>query len=125
MVGMQAVAMESVAGLARVAMAQGDVAQARICVKQLVDYRKGGGSFDGTEEPLRIALTCWEVMYASNDARAMGLLESAHAALLAQAAQIADLRLRERFLDAVPHHRAIGRAWAAESASRSANRRLV
>jgi hypothetical protein len=31
-------------------------------------------------------------MYASNDARAMGLLESAHAALLAQAAQIADLR---------------------------------
>jgi len=123
-VGRQAMTMEAVAGLARVAMARGDIAQARTCVQQLLEYGDGGGSFDGTEEPLRIALTCWEVMSASNDARATGLLENAHAVLQSQAAQIGDPRLRESFLDAVPHHRAIEWAWAAASASRSTNRIL-
>jgi tetratricopeptide (TPR) repeat protein len=121
-VGGQAMTMEALAGLARAAMAQGDIAQARTFVQQILQYEDGGGRFDGTEEPLRIALTCWEVMRASNDPRAMSLLEDAHAGLQSQAAQIAESRLRESFVHAVPHHRAIEEAWAEESASRSTHR---
>ena len=106
--------MEAVAGLARVALARGDAAQARIEVQTLLDYRASGGTFDGTEEPLRIVLTCWQVISAANDARADGLLADAHADLHAQAAHIADARLRNSLLHAVPHHRAIEQAWAAQ-----------
>jgi hypothetical protein len=114
---LKAMAMEAVAGLARVALARGDAAQARTEVQTLLDYRASGGTFEGTEEPLRIALTCWQVMSAANDARASGLLADAHADLQAQVAHIADARLRHSLLCAVPHHRAIEQAWAAQAAS--------
>ena len=114
-VDMHVMAMEAVAGLARVALAQGDAARARADVQVLLDHRARGGTFEGTEEPLRIVLTCWQVISATDAARAGGLLASAHAELQAQAGRIADARLRHSLLHAVPHHRAIEEAWAAQN----------
>jgi len=116
-VGMQAMAMEALAGLARVALAQGETAQAQSHVKVLLEHRARGGKFDGSEEPLRIGLTCWQVSRAANEARADVLLAEAHAELQAQAATITDAMLRHSFLNNIPEHREIVAAWAAYQAA--------
>ncbi len=113
-VDVRAMAMEAVAGLARVSLAQGDIAQAQSHMQVLLAHRENGGTFDGSEEPLRIWLTCWQVARAANDTRAPGLLTEAHDELQAQATRIAEARLRHSLLHAVPHHRAILTAWASQ-----------
>jgi tetratricopeptide (TPR) repeat protein len=111
-VDVQPMAMEAVAGMARVALARGDIAQAKSHVEVLLAHRERGGVFQGSEEPLRIWLTCWQVARAANDPGAARLLAEAHAELQAQAARIADARLRHGLLHGVPCHRAILQAWA-------------
>ena len=50
--------LDPVAGLARVALAQGDLAAALEQVELILAHMSAGGRFDGTEEPLRLPLTC-------------------------------------------------------------------
>ncbi len=111
-VDMQPMAMEALAGLARVALAQRDMAAARQAVDRLLAHRDRGGDFDGTEEPLRIMLSCWQVLAAAADPRAAALLDAARGALKAQADQLADPLQRRQLLEVIPHHRDIERAWA-------------
>ncbi|MGZ8260431.1 MAG: ATP-binding protein, partial [Caldimonas sp.] len=56
---------EPLAGLARVALARGDVAAALAAVDEIVAHLAGGGSVDGTEDPLWIYLTCHQVLNAA------------------------------------------------------------
>ena len=108
--------LDPVAGLVRVAMAEGRLAEALALAEPIVEHLAGGGSLDGTEEPLLIPLTAWQALAAAGDARAPGLLAGAHAELQSQAARIGDAALRQRFLQAVPHHREIVAAWARRTA---------
>jgi hypothetical protein len=71
-----------------------------------------GGSFDGTEEPLRLPLTCYQVLSAAGDPRAAEVLANAHAELLKQADRISDPQARRSFLQNVPHNREIVAAWS-------------
>jgi hypothetical protein len=103
--------LDPVSGLARVALAEGRVAEALEHVEQLLAHVADGGSFDGTEEPLLLPLTCWQVLAAAGDARAASVLEAAMAELQAQADRIADGPARQGFLTRVPHHRQIVAAW--------------
>jgi hypothetical protein len=84
-------------------------------VELLLAHMAAGGNFDGTEEPLLLPLTCWQVLHAAADPRAAAVLAAAHAELQAQAARITDAQARRGFLQQVPHHREIVAAWAANA----------
>jgi predicted ATPase/class 3 adenylate cyclase len=104
--------LDPVAGLARVALAQGDLAAALEQVEFILAHMAAGGSFDGTEEPLRLPLTCYQVLSAAGDPRAAEVLANAHAELLKQADRISDPQARRSFLQNVPHNREIVAAWS-------------
>ena len=53
---------EPIAGLARLALARGDTAAALATIAEVVAHFDGGGSVDGTEDPLWIYLTCHQVL---------------------------------------------------------------
>jgi hypothetical protein len=105
-------ALEPTAALARLSLARGDRAGALEEVEKILHHLSEGGDLNGTEEPFRIRLSCYEVLHPSDDPRAFDVLDEAHAALQAQAACIVDDATRERFLHDVPHHHAIVTAWA-------------
>ena len=101
------------AGLARVALAQGDTVAALKHVDGVLAYEDKGGKLERTGFPRFIELTCYEVLARSGDSRAAEWLERAHTNLMAKAATIPDAALREGFLKNIPEHREIMAAWAA------------
>ena len=108
--------LDPVSGLARVALADGRLDDALAFVEQLMAHRAEGGSFDGTEEPLLLPLTCYRVLRATADPRAQAVLAEAMAELQSQAERINDARARRSFLEQVPHHREIVEASEAMGA---------
>jgi len=116
-------AIESIAGLARASLAQGHLDQAQAYVEEILDHlavgsnsAPGGGpgsghSLDGTEEPLRIYLTCYQVLRANDDHRAADVLTAAHDLLQERAARIPDDVARQSFIENVAAHREIVRAY--------------
>ena len=100
------------AGLARVALADGDTAAALTALQPLLDRAEASGSLEFTEAPRWIELTGYQVLARAGDPRAGAWLARAHAALMEQAAAVHDAALRQRFLQNVPHHREIVAAWA-------------
>jgi tetratricopeptide (TPR) repeat protein len=104
------VVVESLAGLARVSMIRGDSAQALAWVDELLDCL-AERSLDGTYEPFRVYLTCYQVLEANRDARAQDILATAYGLLQRQASGIEDEDLRRSFLQNVATHQAIGQAY--------------
>ena len=102
--GQHNLAMESLAGLARVSLAQGNMAQAQ--VEEILSHLETK-TLDGTEEPFRVYLTCYRVLRVNQDPRAEAILNTAHHLLQEQAAKISDEELRRSFLENVPAHREI------------------
>jgi len=109
-IGVQHLAMESLAGLTRVALLQDDLAQAQAHVAEILSYL-ATGTFDGTDEPLRVYLTCYRVLHAAADSRAPEVLTTAHTLLQAQAARIPDAPTRRSFMENIAAHREIVAAW--------------
>ena len=109
------------AGLARVALADGDPAAAVAAMKPLLDHIAAGGTLDGTEYPRLIELSCHQALARAEDPRAADWLARAHSALMTQADTISrsttDATLRRGFLQNIPHHREIVAAWAQRSAA--------
>jgi predicted ATPase/class 3 adenylate cyclase len=108
--GEENMAMETLAGLARVCLAQGDVVQAREHVDEVLCYLETG-SLDGTYEPFRVYLTCYRVLEADGDARAGEVLATAYDLLQERAAKIEDEEMRRSFLENVDAHRELVAAW--------------
>jgi class 3 adenylate cyclase/tetratricopeptide (TPR) repeat protein len=100
-------------GLARVALARGDVETAMQQVNQILGELAAGGTLEGTEGPHLIRLTCHQVLRRAGDERAETVLAQARAELLARAATITDASLRDSFLSRIPEHREIIAAWSA------------
>lgn len=103
-------AVECQAGLARVALARGDVDQAQAHVEEILSYLQEH-RLEGVEEPFRVYLTCLELLWATDDARGGALLDRAYRQLQDRAAKIADEDKRRTFLQEMPAHREIVRAW--------------
>ena len=101
----------ALAGLARVMLEQGGITAALAQIEEILAYLANGGTLDGSNEPLRVHLTCYHVLRAANDPRARAVLERAHAQLQEQAAKISDETMRRLFLENVPYHREIVAAW--------------
>jgi hypothetical protein len=70
-----------------------------------------GESLDGTEEPMRVHLACWQALHAARDARADEVLAEAVRQLQARAASVRSESTRQSYLERVPHHRALMQAW--------------
>ncbi len=104
------------AGLACVALAEGDAVAAVAALKPLLDHIAAGGTLDGSEHPRMVELSCHQALARAGDPRADEWLARAHSALMAQADAISrsttDATLREGFLQNIPHHREIVAAWA-------------
>ena len=99
------------AGLARVALAEGDAAAALAALQPVLDLLAASGTLDIADDP-DIGFVCYQVLARAGDPRADKWLARAHAALMAQADAITDAALRQGFLQNIPHHREIAAAWA-------------
>ena len=98
------IVMEPLAGLASVALAQGNLPEARVHVDEILSHLKTG-TLHGAIDPLRIYMTCYLVLSAQKDPRARRVLHEAYVALRGRAARIGDTKLRRSFLHAVASHR--------------------
>jgi tetratricopeptide (TPR) repeat protein len=115
-IGLQ-VERDAIAGLAAVALDEGDAPGALETARPLLAHLDAGGTWDGTEEDARlIELTLCRVLARVGDPRADAALARAHAALMTEADGIRDPGLRQSFLARIPHHREIVAAWAARDA---------
>lgn len=97
-------AAESLAGLARVALAQGSVAQAGEYVEDILHIERSSG-LDGSNEPFRIYLTCYQVLAACEDRRAEEILGAAYERWQEQRAHIPEADLQRSFLENVAANR--------------------
>jgi class 3 adenylate cyclase/tetratricopeptide (TPR) repeat protein len=114
-------AMEALAGLARVALARGDVAQAQGYVLEIMQHLATHApaaapalALAGTDDAFGILLTCSRALPTQSQAQT--LLAHAHAQLQQYAAQFAEPR-QQLFLNNVPSHRALRAAWQAQQGS--------
>ena len=98
----------ALAGLARAAMAQGDLATALGHVETLLaGPQPDVAAPDTTFHPELVALTCHEVLARAGDPRAAEWLERARVLLWAVANRIPDAAQRQAHVAAMPHRRAI------------------
>ncbi|MCX6047060.1 MAG: tetratricopeptide repeat protein [Chloroflexi bacterium] len=102
--GNMAAATEAQAGLAQIALAQGDLAQAQRWVEAILPILAAEPRA-GFNTPFFTYLTGYRVLAANQDARAKALLAQGWRLLLAYAAEITDPALRRSFLEAVAVHR--------------------
>ena len=106
------------AGLARVCLAQGDLAEGQAYVEEILRYLADpahlplGSPWDASE-PLRVYLTCYRVLEANGDRRALDVLEKAHSLLQERAAKISNEGERQSYLENVAAHREIVKEYAA------------
>lgn len=108
--GLPTLALEPLAGLTRLALAQGEVPTAQRWVEELVQTLHVGSNAWLDELP-PILLCCYQVLRAAHDPRAAQVLATAYAHLERQAAQIDDPAHRQAFWDDVPAHRALRVAY--------------
>jgi tetratricopeptide (TPR) repeat protein len=99
-------AVESRAGLANVFLDESSLDLAVEQVDEILQHL-GSGTLEGTEEPARITLTCYQVLQANRDPRALKVLREAYEQLQAQATKIEDEELRHSFLHNVAANRGI------------------
>ena len=105
-------AAEPRAGLAQIALAQADLPRARAYAEAILATLQTR-LYVGVERPFAIYLACYQVLAALNDARATELLQQAWRRLHEYANHIPDRALRRSFLENVPAHQALLRAYAA------------
>jgi predicted ATPase/DNA-binding SARP family transcriptional activator len=103
--GQANLATEPLAGLARVCLKVGDLAEGQAHVEEILNHLESGGTLHGVISPFRVHLTCHQVLAVSKDFRAEKVLNTAHTLLQERAAKIADETLRHSFLENVAAHR--------------------
>jgi predicted ATPase len=109
--GQPHLATEPLAGLARVCLIQGNPSEAQALVEEILAHLESH-TLEGTEEPIRVYLTCYRVLTANQDPRARGVLNRAYNLLQERAAKIGDEEKRRSYLENVPAHREILQEFA-------------
>jgi len=101
---------ETKAGLTRLAMQEGKLDEALKYIEEILDFLKEH-NLDGTDEPMRIYLTCYQVLQAAGDPRADEILTQAHKLLMERAGKITDEAMRTSYLENVAANREIVKAY--------------
>jgi predicted ATPase/DNA-binding SARP family transcriptional activator len=104
-------ASEAQAGLAQLALAQGNLAEAQSQVEAILPLLAEAVPA-GMNNPFYLYWVCFQVLAAAGNAQALTLLQQANQRLQHDAGQIEDETLRRSFLEQVPVHRAIVQAYA-------------
>lgn len=108
-IGQTARAIDDLAGLARVALREQRVTEALMRVKEVLSWIEAHG-VHGMEYPLRVYMTCYDVLVAAGqEKQATEVLTTAHSLLQEQAARISHEPTRRAFLEQVPLHRQLRR----------------
>lgn len=102
---------EAVAGLARVALAQGDLLRAAAHASEVLDFLSRETA-EGAEDPVGLYLTVARVLEALGDVRAPRLLDAAYLLLEERGADLDEAERRD-FFRQLPVHRAVVAAWTA------------
>jgi tetratricopeptide (TPR) repeat protein len=110
--GQRHLAPEPLAGLARVALLRNDPEVALTHAERILGHLETG-SVDGTDEPLRIYLTCYRVLATTADPRSDEVLSTAYSLLQERAGKIDDEELRRSYLENVSAHRELLSEWQA------------
>ncbi len=111
-VGQQALVMESVAGLARIFLAQGKPTLALDAAQEILAYVDRDQPLEAANEPLRILLTCFHVLARNTQPRAPEILALTFRRLRERLARIADPNARRTVIAQSPWNREIIAAWA-------------
>jgi predicted ATPase/DNA-binding SARP family transcriptional activator len=119
--GKRALAAEPQAGLAHIALAQGDLAGAQAQVEAILPAL-AEQPHSGYNDPFFIYVTCYRVLAANGDSRAAALLQQGYDLLQQGAAALGD-DSRDRFLRGVPAHRSLVAAYAELQANALRGRR--
>jgi hypothetical protein len=98
---------EDLAGLTRLALAQGNLTGAMTWIEELWPILEENPALEGAEHALQALVACYQVLRANADARAVPLLTTLHTQLQEHAAKITDADLRRSFLENVPEHHLI------------------
>lgn len=102
---------EPAAGLARALIAQNNLEAAYQHILQILPILEQNEGLDGTDDPIRVYLSCYLILSAKNDNDADRILIAAHDLIQSRAANISDQNTRKSFLENIPHHREILTAW--------------
>lgn len=106
-IGVRSYAMDAYAGLARIALTEGKLAEARTGAMKVWDFLQQNGA-QGMEFPVRAYLTCADVFEAAGEAEiARAAVEEGYRELNQRANKISNVQWRQSFLDNVPEHRQI------------------
>jgi tetratricopeptide (TPR) repeat protein len=106
-----ALAAEPAAGLARISLAQGDLLAAHSELEAVLAQIELDGTLEGTDQPLRVYLTCYLVLSRVGDPRANGILNTAHDMLKTRMNGISDPEAREAFLEKIAYNRELMSLW--------------
>ncbi|MCB0027957.1 MAG: tetratricopeptide repeat protein [Anaerolineales bacterium] len=106
--GQEHLKMAPLAGLARLAMLQDDLAGALVLVEAMLP-QIGTLNLESTFEPFDIWLTCADVLRQTHDVRYHEILAAAYTRLWQRASLIMPAESRDRFLQAIPAHAQIRR----------------
>jgi predicted ATPase/class 3 adenylate cyclase len=108
--GLENRAIEALAGLARVSLWGGKVENALAYVEEILEHLESHNLL-GTEEPLQVYLTSYQVLKANEDPRATKTLEEGYRFLQERTATIDDEEMRRSFLENVPSNRKLMEIW--------------
>ncbi len=97
-------AVEPLAGLARLALAQGDLTLALTRIEEILPHLEAANPLPGINDSFRVNMTCYRVLCAATDPRASAVLCTAYHLLHERAAKITDEGLRRSFLENVTAH---------------------
>jgi tetratricopeptide (TPR) repeat protein len=103
-------ATEPLAGLARLALIEEDLAQAQTYAEEVLNALEASPP-DSTCEPFRVYLSCYQALRANHSPQAQALLETAFKLLQERAAAVSDEERRHSFLENVAAHRQIVEEW--------------
>jgi predicted ATPase/class 3 adenylate cyclase len=106
-------ASEPLAGKGRIALETDDTSAAIGYINPIINYLEQGGSLDGTDDPIRVYLTCFNVLQHAGDPRAELPLEAGYKEIQTRADGIKDEVVRKNYLEKIPHNRELLTAWEA------------
>jgi predicted ATPase/class 3 adenylate cyclase len=109
--GQPALRMEPLSGMAQVELAAGNLPAAAEIVETIMAHWASGGTLEGTEEPLRIFLTCYQVLSELKDPRALDVVKSGYQRLLESVSIVDDEQTRRMIIENVSWRRAIRDIW--------------
>ena len=104
-------ATEPNAGLARIALAQGRKTEATAYIETVMAQLLHDDALEGTDQPLRVYLSCYLVLHAIKDPRADEVLKTGYEFLIKRADGISDPSARQLFLEGISYNRELLSMW--------------